>query len=820
MSSVDRARPDWDHNAAIMDSSRRSWTSTIIKAVSRLAIWYTILTVLFRCPSSPADVTDTTPKVCRPYLSLKEVTSPYVQPYYTAYAAPYVDTARPYAKTFQERVYTPGSAFAVSTYQRYGEPTVADLQTYTHDEWARFIKPRLDQAQASAWSQYETTLAPYVSRASGTVHPYVVNAQVIAINLYQTVILPGYRKAQPYAKNAYVKSYQVTTDVVLPYGKWAGETFVVFLQRRVWPQIRVAYGENVQPQLLKIRERLANYRDGKKIQAAVDEVDGSFASSDSSIYSTVEPSSTVATESSPTVSTESTASSSSSTQVPDEPGKTVQEQVSEDLDHWQSKLAKAAERGAEDLRERVTEIVSTQMDNQVYGTAKALVVQLEEATDSSLARLKQEIVAIVADLSDESTDEDEEGAKERIRSSIRDSGKAIKEAAQKLRSWRRGYNDELDVLVVSVSDSTLEVVDGIRDLGLQEIGLRWASMDGVTHKDWSRYHKLRKTVDEWRNGIQEVVTQHEDMSKAKKEAEDVESKGMSIAEDAAKELVRLKEVIVWKIDARDSSDDFSSRAMPAAAAKAAKKVGGMINDASDAIAGTTTHGVADSLASVASEGLENVASSGSSLADPAVKVASDASSKASSVASPAAKSSSSISTEAGSKASSVRSLQKSKSRPLASSASSMASEATEPASEVPSSGSASASSLASSGSSRASSASSSIIADDVRPQGEEAQKVLSDAEAASAKPFSAGDNVISSLSSKISSSSSDSLASASATIVPSASSFTAMVEDSVTDDKMKASSSLASKVSEAGDDYTDITKSAASAMSKAASAQL
>ena len=211
--------------------------------------------------------------MCKVYSDVRGLTLPYIEPYYVAYAAEYVDTARPYADAFHEKVYTPGSAFAISSYKRYGEPSIAQLSSYGHKEWTRVVKPRLDQAHIGARSQYDKFLAPHINRASDVVDPYLTKAQVIAAQQYQQVILPNYRIAQPYAQAAYGKSYDVATGVILPYGRWAGETVIVFLQRRVWPPIRVAYGENVQPQLLKIRERLANYRDGKKIEAAVDEVD-------------------------------------------------------------------------------------------------------------------------------------------------------------------------------------------------------------------------------------------------------------------------------------------------------------------------------------------------------------------------------------------------------------------------------------------------------------------------------------------------------------------------------------------------------------------
>ena len=43
---------------------------------------------------------------------------------------------------------------------------------------------------------------------------------------------------------------------------------------------------------------------------------------------------------------------------------------------------------------------------------------------------------------------------------------------------------------------------------------------------------------------------------------------MSIAEETAKELGRLKEVAKWKIAARDASDDFETKYVPPVAERA------------------------------------------------------------------------------------------------------------------------------------------------------------------------------------------------------------------------------------------------------------
>jgi hypothetical protein len=62
-------------------------------------------------------------------------------------------------------------------------------------------------------------------------------------------------------------------NTAIPYSQWAWTTTTVFLDRTVWPKLRILYGENVEPQLVRIGERLGRYRDGKKLKAVIDKVD-------------------------------------------------------------------------------------------------------------------------------------------------------------------------------------------------------------------------------------------------------------------------------------------------------------------------------------------------------------------------------------------------------------------------------------------------------------------------------------------------------------------------------------------------------------------
>ena len=361
----------------------------------------------------------------------------------------------------------------------------------------------------------------------------------------------------------------------LPYAQSAWDSILVLLHRNVWPQLRVLYGENIEPQLVRIGERLGRYRDGRKLKAAVEDIavspdSSSFSSTASSMSSSVV--SAVTSESTDTSTTTTSQDSTSESPVPGKEDEETRQKIANDLKTWQEKFARAADKGTEDLEQRVREITDRQIEKQVKGVGEALVIQLEEAADSEIKKLKKSIIKLVRALPEEPTTKQYSKAEEELSTATKKAGANIRDKAQSMRQWREKFDGETQSLVSAASESTLEVIDNIRDLGLQEIGMRWAWMEGVTYKDWSKYHSVKKTFDEWRKEVEVVTTDHDGLRKASDAAADIESRGMAIAEDSAKELRRLKEVGIWKLQSADGSDNFSTKYVPPKAAKQGQKV--------------------------------------------------------------------------------------------------------------------------------------------------------------------------------------------------------------------------------------------------------
>lgn len=221
----------------------------------RLLTWYSILTILFRCPASLEQCTEDAPRVCKPYFQVKHAVSPHLEPYYDAYAAPYVQLAKPYYDTVDQRVITPAWAYA----SKYGGPRLAQAQAIGQAQWEKNVQPELIKYQALAKVKYDETLAPHVDRASAAVMPYYEIARSNALQTYHDLILPSYVTLQPYVHQGYNTASVFTTETAIPSIAWAWNKTYVFLDDTVWPQVRVVYSENVEPQLHKIGQRLGRY---------------------------------------------------------------------------------------------------------------------------------------------------------------------------------------------------------------------------------------------------------------------------------------------------------------------------------------------------------------------------------------------------------------------------------------------------------------------------------------------------------------------------------------------------------------------------------
>ncbi|KAK3323079.1 hypothetical protein B0H66DRAFT_602492 [Apodospora peruviana] len=593
----------------IVASSGPGLLARSFSIVARLLTWYSIFTILLRCPSNLDACDESSPRICKSYFQLKNTVVPHLEPYYDIYAAPYVELVRPYYNTVDQKVITPGWGYA----KKYGAPRVEQVQALGKMQWEKSFQPQIARYQHLVKAQYDQNLAPHVDRVSGAVGPYYDIARTNALQTYHELLLPSYQYVQPYAQQAYQHTSAFTTGTAVPTALWAWNKTYIFLDGTIWPQIRVMYVENVEPQLVKIGQRLGRHSNGKKavskafaeVSSSATKVPSAFLKPSSAISSTTTTSNvaytTPTTTSVPTQEVLSTVESvrtrsgaepvsapeaDEALEKEDPVRRTARETVAEDLKDWQERYTKAADEGAAEIEEKVSEITKRMIRRNARVMGKSLLEQLQTTVVSELVTLRRNILQAVGAVAKGNAKQ--EDGQEEIVTAVRRAGLAIKEKAQDVRTWRENYESEMKAAITKAAETHFSILDNIRDLALQKIGMKWAWMDGVTYKDWAKYHELKGRLDEWKGDLESVIVNHPGLEAAQLEGANIEDEAMKTAASAAKELARLKQVATWKLVSADDTPEFDSTLMQQAAeaAEAAKQaVANVIDKVDDAAEG-------------------------------------------------------------------------------------------------------------------------------------------------------------------------------------------------------------------------------------------
>lgn len=558
---------------------QRGFLGWVFGSIARLATWAVILTLLFRCPSTLEECGEDSPYICKPYFQAKEAIAPYTLPCYEQYVEPYVDFAWPYYNTVDSHILTPARVYVV----QYGAPWVEKGQEQVWAQWEKHGRPQVEQVRALSQKQYEESIAPHLERAGEFIGPYYAVGRDNSLQLYHEFVLPTYELLQPYAQQGYRAASSFTTEMALPAAHWTWAKTNAFLNKAVWPQVRMVYVENVEPQLVRIGERLERYKNRARTKVLPE------VSSATKRRTTTEPPRSSfskpapqATQSQSTTASERAALSSTSSAEqrqstessywmpvqPPPPGENesetrreAREMVTQDLEMWQNKFATQADEGAVDMEDRIDELANRMITEEIPSSGKPLVEQLQTTVQSETDSLKAKISSIVA----ESAGGSLEVAEEKVIGAIRSAGIAIKQAAQDIRTWREEYDTDLQARVLRAADVHFQILDETRNLALQQLGMKWAWTDGVSYKDWAKYHELKEVLADWTEDLKQLIITHPTLLDAQDAAAFVEEDGMTIASTAAKELARLKRVAQWKLIAHDATDNFDSEAMEKAA---------------------------------------------------------------------------------------------------------------------------------------------------------------------------------------------------------------------------------------------------------------
>jgi len=264
---------------------RPGFLSTVFSVSARILIWTTIINVLFRCPSTPDQCDDSSPYGCKEYFKVKEIVSPHLQPYYDTHVSPYVDLAAPYYEALDRAVITPANTYT----RKYASPLIAYGNGVAQQQWEKIVQPQIETARAAARAKYNETIAPHVTSFRDTASPYVDIARTSALQTYHDLILPTYVFMQPYAVQGYNAASAFATNTALPSAIWAFNKTWLFLDDAILPQLRLIYVQTVEPQLVRIGQRLGRYNGGGKTKMAATEPISATATATRSFFTKPSP---------------------------------------------------------------------------------------------------------------------------------------------------------------------------------------------------------------------------------------------------------------------------------------------------------------------------------------------------------------------------------------------------------------------------------------------------------------------------------------------------------------------------------------------------
>lgn len=233
----------------------------------RITFWYFIFTG-FYCTSSLDSTTEDSPRTCKVYFQITDVAIPIIQPYFDTYARPHLDPVIPYYVDAHKLVITPALTFG----RKHGIPLVEKAILLGKFLWVKYAQPRAEKSYEISYLYYRQKFGPHVDNAYKAITNYYDSIKTNIFPKYSSIILSLYDTIQPQIGKGYILAHDIITNNIYPCTKWIVTNCEFFFVRTVQPKLKSLYGESVEPQLLKISERLGNYRNAKKTKPASIEV--------------------------------------------------------------------------------------------------------------------------------------------------------------------------------------------------------------------------------------------------------------------------------------------------------------------------------------------------------------------------------------------------------------------------------------------------------------------------------------------------------------------------------------------------------------------
>ncbi|KAK6543976.1 hypothetical protein TWF694_000694 [Orbilia ellipsospora] len=516
---------------------QRTWKAQGFSLIFRSFIVYSLYQYIWTCPkdgSDPrrvCDVGDTVLDIIEP--PLYDAYDTYIEPYYTEYLSSHVESLTPYVIRANEKYIQPAQAYTVGQYEKHAMPVLFQAKQGILAQYANLLEPHVKNAEAKGVVFYNAYLADLVATCQEIYDAYSPVAIGYSQQAYEYVldlVYPYYLASLPYIEKAW-------TEGIATAG-WAGVEGKGWVARR--------WGMHVEPQLWRIQERLG--MKGLKHATPVKEAGPTppHRGSPNASSSDTTPDETIEDEYDEDEDDEEPVAGADREGEPaaESPKnkKSSAEQIAEaralveaDLTSWTAKFEEGGVKASAEVVRNLNELCDKAMEDQNPKTIKLL-----EDLDTHISKEFKDFEGGLLNLLDSSAEykfvmNRYDGLVGRHLGNLKAKHDQIVEQTQSF--LMDTYQNTAKIV-----DAALADMDVLHDTGMQELGMKWAWMDGVTYKDWAKYHELKQTFGSYKTKVIRSGQSHKGLREVTdyvKSVDEAAGATLKVAEEEFEKLEKL-----------------------------------------------------------------------------------------------------------------------------------------------------------------------------------------------------------------------------------------------------------------------------------------
>lgn len=495
----------------------QTWKGWFFSSLIKYSLLYSLYVYIWTCPKDGSDARticdlgDRTLDIVEPYMY--DAYDFYIEPYYDEYLASYVDQAAPYVISANEQYIRPARIYAVEQFEKTGRPLLIKAK----DAAVATLSPYAQRA-------YDAYLADFVATGREVYDAYAPTVEKYGKIGYDYAIekaYPYYLISLPYLEKAWEQGIETAG--------WAGVEGKGWISRR--------WGIHVEPQLWRIQERLGlkGLRGTRVQDGPTPPHRGNPNASDTAPENVLEESyEDIDAKQTPGVNAkEATGEQQEKKKSSAEQIEAARPQVEADLESWGTKFEETGVKASADVVSQLDELCGKVMKE--HGTLSTeIMTDLEARIEKEYRDFEQGLGTLL-----DSPAETKyvmigyDGLVGRTMQNLKEKQAQIKGRTQEL------LMDTYQT-TAKIVDAALAEMDSAHDIGMQELGMKWAWMEGVTYKDWAKYHDLKKAFGSLKTKVIRSGQGHKGLREVTDYAKSID--------DAAADVLKVARIEVAKLE--------------------------------------------------------------------------------------------------------------------------------------------------------------------------------------------------------------------------------------------------------------------------------